>query len=140
MTWLVLVLWASLLSVELARGMDVSKVSDRNLTCFQCFNVQRETQCHPIECQPNEKVCVSRKVLLYTSVNGRTQISKRCATTCPSSSDFNQLSFSSIQDRIIRKCCSTDRCNRAPGSWEGFWSILGRLLLPMGLSLFCTLL
>ncbi|XP_021045213.1 lymphocyte antigen 6L-like [Mus pahari] len=139
MTW-ILVLWASQLVVELVGGMYVYEVRARNLTCFQCVNVQRETQCWPTECEPKEKFCVSKEVLLYTSINGKTLISKRCATTCPSSSDFNSYSFSSIQDKVIRRCCSTDLCNRASGSWEGFWSLPGRLLLSMGLGHFCTLL
>ncbi|NP_001371170.1 lymphocyte antigen 6L isoform X1 [Mus musculus] len=140
MTRLLLVLWASLVSVDLERGMIIYKVPAQNLTCFQCFNVSQASQCQPAECQPNEKVCVSREVLLNKNKNRNTEITKRCATTCPKANDFNQLSLSNIHDGIIRRCCSWDRCNRAPGSWEGFWSLPGWLLLPMSLALFCTLL
>jgi hypothetical protein len=99
MTRLLLVLWASLVSVDLERGMIIYKVPGKawaevtadgagggwwfwlvlpthrcvcffiaqNLTCFQCFNVSQASQCQPAECQPNEKVCVSREVLLNKS-------------------------------------------------------------------------
>uniref|UniRef100_A0ABA7IXF8 Uncharacterized protein n=1 Tax=Mus musculus TaxID=10090 RepID=A0ABA7IXF8_MOUSE len=67
MTRLLLVLWASLVSVDLERGMIIYKVPAQNLTCFQCFNVSQASQCQPAECQPNEKVCVSREVLLNKS-------------------------------------------------------------------------
>ncbi|XP_021044786.1 lymphocyte antigen 6L-like [Mus pahari] len=140
MTGLLLVLWASLVSGGLAGGMMVNKVPAQNLSCFQCFKVHQASQCRPIECQPNEKVCVSNEVLLYTSTKRRAQISKRCATTCPNSNNVIELSLGNTHARITRRCCSLYRCNRAPGSWEGFWSLPGRLLMPMGLALFCTLL
>ncbi|XP_021044787.1 lymphocyte antigen 6L-like [Mus pahari] len=138
MTGLLLVLCVSLVSVELIRGMFLYEVPAGNLTCFQCFNASQDSECKPIVCQPNEKVCVSREVLHYLSTKTHTEINKRCATSCPKSSDFNTMSLSSIQDRIVRRCCSWDHCNRASGSWEGFWSLPGRLLLSMGLALFCT--
>uniref|UniRef100_A0A8C6HP92 Lymphocyte antigen 6 family member L n=1 Tax=Mus spicilegus TaxID=10103 RepID=A0A8C6HP92_MUSSI len=140
MARLLLVLWASLVSVELTGGMMVNEVPAQNLSCFECFKVLQASKCHPIECRPNEKVCVSNEVLLYTSTKRRTQISKRCATACPNSNNIIEWSLGNTQARITRRCCSGDRCNRAPGSWEGFWSLPGRLLLPMGLGLFCTLL
>lgn len=99
MTGPLLVLWASLVSVELTRGLMATEVpgkgwtgveedgarvgggfwpalpshcltllsTARNLSCFQCFKARRASQCHPMECQPSEKVCVSNEVLLYTS-------------------------------------------------------------------------
>ncbi|XP_031213716.1 lymphocyte antigen 6L [Mastomys coucha] len=140
MTRLLLVLWASLVSVELFGGVMAKVVPAGNLSCFQCFKVPKASQCQPIKCQPSEKVCVSNEVLLYTSTKSRVQISKRCATTCPNSNHFFEWTLSNIQARITRKCCSGDRCNRAPESWKGFGALTGRLLLPMGLGLFCTLL
>lgn len=140
MTGPLLVLWASLVSVELTRGLMATVVPARNLSCFQCFKVRRASLCHPMECQPSEKVCVSNEVLLYTSTKSRTQISKRCAITCPNSNDLFEWSVKNIQARITRRCCSWDHCNRAPDSWEGFRALPGRLLLPMGLGLFCILL
>jgi hypothetical protein len=96
---LLLVLWASLVSMELTGGMMVNEVPGKdwagvegdgagvvwgcwpvlpnhlcvflfiaqNLSCFECFKVLQASKCHPIECRPNEKVCVSNEVLLYTS-------------------------------------------------------------------------
>ncbi|XP_052016206.1 lymphocyte antigen 6L [Apodemus sylvaticus] len=140
MTRLLLVLWASLVAVELSRGMIAMAVPAQNLSCFQCFKVRWPTQCQPVECQASERVCVSNEVLLYTSTKSRAQISKRCAVTCPNSNSIFEWTLNKMQARITRRCCSGDRCNRAPESWEGFGALLGRLLVPMGLGLFCTLL
>lgn len=140
MTRLLLVLWASLVSVELSRGVKAMAVPAQNLSCFQCFKVRRPSQCQPVECQASERVCVSNEVLLYTSTKSRAQISKRCAVRCPNSNSIFEWTLNKMQARITRRCCSGHRCNRAPESWEGFGALLGRLLVPMGLGLFCTLL
>ncbi|NP_001371172.1 Lymphocyte antigen 6L precursor [Mus musculus] len=140
MTQLLLVLWTSVVSVQLTGAMMVVQVPARNLTCFECFKVSQASQCQPIQCEPNEKVCVSREVLHFLKIKRSTQISKHCATACPNSSVSVDLSLSIIPISIHRNCCSWDLCNRAPENWEGFWSLPVRLLLPMGLGLFCTLL
>ncbi|MEJ1271633.1 lymphocyte antigen 6 complex locus L [Cricetulus griseus] len=95
MTQLLLALWASMVSVELARGLATREpgkgwtglerdgmgwvrpalpthrhiflTTDQNLSCFQCFKVQQPNQCRPIKCQPDEKFCQSNEVLVYSS-------------------------------------------------------------------------
>ncbi|XP_034373301.1 lymphocyte antigen 6L-like [Arvicanthis niloticus] len=140
MSQLLLVLWASTVFMELNRGLMANVVPAGNLSCFQCFKVPWADQCQPIECKPREKVCVSNEVLIYTSTKSKAQISKRCAISCPNSNSIFEWSVSHYHARITRQCCAGDLCNRAPESWQGFQALLGRLLLSMGLGLFCTLL
>ncbi|XP_041527671.1 lymphocyte antigen 6L [Microtus oregoni] len=138
MTWLLLALWASLGSVELAQDW-ATRESARNLSCFQCFKVHEPRMCRPRMCQPEEKVCLSNEVLIYSRTRSRTQISKACATTCPNSNSVYEWEVNKgIQARITRVCCSGNLCNRAPGAV--FRTLPGRILLPLGLGLFCTLL
>ncbi|XP_041911576.1 lymphocyte antigen 6L isoform X2 [Arvicola amphibius] len=99
MTWLLLALWASLVSVELARDLATREPGTRS----------------------------------------RTQISKACAVTCHNSNGVFETAVSKgIQARITRGCCSRNLCNRAPGAV--FRTLPGRILLPLGLGLFHTLL
>ncbi|XP_036063689.1 lymphocyte antigen 6L [Onychomys torridus] len=140
MTRLLLAFWASLVSVELARGL-VNRMPAGNLSCFQCFKVYRLNRCQPKVCQPDEKVCHSNEVLLYTNSRRRRQISKHCAVHCPNSnSEFEWTITEGIRAKIIRRCCSEYLCNRAPDTQERFRALPGRMLLPMSLGLFGTLL
>nr|XP_048310379.1 lymphocyte antigen 6L [Myodes glareolus] len=138
MTRLLLALWASLVSVELARG-SVTREPPRNLSCFQCFKVYQHRLCRPRMCRPEEKVCLSNEVFIYSSTRSRTQVSKDCAVSCPNSNSvFEWPASKGIQARITRGCCSRNLCNRAPGAV--FRTLPGRILLPLGLGLFLTLL
>lgn len=138
MTWLLLALWASLVSVELARD-SATREPARNLSCFQCFKVHQPRLCRPMMCQPEEKVCLSNEVFIYSSTRSRTQVSKGCAVTCPNSNSVFEWPVSKgIQARITRGCCSGSLCNRAPSAV--FRTLPGRILLPLGLGLFRTLL
>ncbi|CAH6791023.1 lymphocyte antigen 6L [Phodopus roborovskii] len=140
MTQLFLALWASLVSVELARGFEIMTPAP-NLSCFQCFKVQQPNQCRPIICQPNEKVCQSNEILLYSNSMSKAQISKRCAVQCSNTnSQFEWTLNRGIKGRITRRCCSIPLCNRAPDTQKRFGARPGRILLPMGLGLFFTLL
>ncbi|XP_012980600.1 lymphocyte antigen 6L [Mesocricetus auratus] len=139
MTQLLLALLVSLVSVELAQGLE-TRVPARNLSCFQCFKVQHPSQCQPIKCQPDEKVCQSNEVLIYSISMSRMQISKRCAVQCPNTnSQFEWTLNKGIQGKITRKCCSRPLCNRAPATQQRFGALPRRILLPMGLGLFFTL-
>ncbi|XP_051016487.1 lymphocyte antigen 6L-like [Acomys russatus] len=143
MTQLLLVLWASLVSVELAPGLPTTAVPGKaqNLSCFQCFKVRQFNECKPMKCQPNENVCLSNEVLLYSSTKSRAQISKRCSVRCLNSNSFVEWPVSNgFQAKITRQCCARNLCNRAPATWERFGALPGRLLMPMGLNLLCTLL
>ncbi|EGW11713.1 lymphocyte antigen 6L [Cricetulus griseus] len=140
MTQLLLALWASMVSVELARGL-ATREPDQNLSCFQCFKVQQPNQCRPIKCQPDEKFCQSNEVLVYSSSVSRAQISKHCTVHCPNSnSQFEWPLTEGIQGKITRRCCSMPLCNRAPDIQKRFRALPERILLPMGLGLFFTLL
>ncbi|CAO2602033.1 Lymphocyte antigen 6L [Lemmus lemmus] len=138
MTRLLLALWAFLVSVELARGL-TTRAPARNLSCFQCFKVHQPRLCRPMKCQPEEKVCLSNEVFVYSNTRSRTQTSKGCAVSCSNSNSVFEWPVSNgIQARITRRCCSGSLCNRAPGAV--FRTLPGKILLPLGLGLFCTLL
>ncbi|KAL1767622.1 hypothetical protein HispidOSU_027910 [Sigmodon hispidus] len=140
MTPLHLVLWSSLVSMALARGL-MTKAPALNLSCFQCFKVHLPSECQPILCQPDEKVCHSNEVFIYTNKKNKIQISKGCAVRCPNSNSvFEWTLTKGIQTRITRRCCSRNLCNRASDTQERFRGLSGRILLPMGLGLFCTML
>ncbi|XP_063087418.1 lymphocyte antigen 6L [Cavia porcellus] len=65
---LVLVLWVSLASMELKGGKTTVPAS--NLSCLQCFKVNSISQCLPVQCRITEKVCVSHKLIIYTTRGG----------------------------------------------------------------------
>ncbi|XP_020026007.1 lymphocyte antigen 6L [Castor canadensis] len=130
MAGIILALWASLVSAELA------KMPVGNLSCFYCFKVKRATQCLPIACHASERVCISHEVVLYAKPKVKVLISKKCATRCPNSNSLFEWSpVFRMKGKIIRQCCSRNLCNMAPTSQEGLWALPGGLLLPVGLGL-----
>ncbi|XP_012371855.2 lymphocyte antigen 6L [Octodon degus] len=136
---LVLVLWVSVVSLELKKGK--MKMSASNLSCFQCFKVSSMSQCLPAVCRPTEKVCVSHKLVFSTNVRKKAQISKRCAPRCPSnSSSYEWMLTTGVQAKIVRGCCSKNLCNKAASRQEELWVSLAELLPLVGLSFLWTLL
>ncbi|XP_055482626.1 lymphocyte antigen 6L [Psammomys obesus] len=137
MTQLLLALWASLMFVELTWDLMIMAAPAQNLSCFQCFKVSHFNQCKPKKCQANENVCLSNEVLLYSTTRSRVQISKRCAVRCSNSNSLYEWPVNNIfHAKITRQCCSATLCNRAPDNRD----LPEKLLLPMALSLLCTLL
>ncbi|XP_027804160.3 lymphocyte antigen 6L [Marmota flaviventris] len=121
---LVLVLWAALVSTELARAdvwpskgrgarsahSSALERTTQNLSCFQCFKVNSWSLCKPTVCPATAQVCVSNEVFLLRSESVqlprlgphppptrsriRILISKRCAVRCPNSNSEFEWSSS----------------------------------------------
>ncbi|XP_005395812.1 PREDICTED: lymphocyte antigen 6F [Chinchilla lanigera] len=136
---LVLVLWVSLVSMEIRRGKMTMPAS--NLSCYQCFKVSSISQCLPAVCRTTDQVCVSHEVIIYTSSRMKAQISKRCAPRCPNSNSWYEWTPKpGLQARIVRDCCSKNLCNKAPTRQEGLWVRREEVLPLVGLSFLWTLL
>lgn len=66
---LIRLLGALLLALELAAGTtrpDVG-IPPVNLSCYKCFKMLSSDQCAPVRCQPQDSVCISLIVLIYSS-------------------------------------------------------------------------
>nr|XP_034373304.1 lymphocyte antigen 6L-like [Arvicanthis niloticus] len=138
MAQLLLVLWASLVFVEVTGDMLAMK--KRNLHCFQCDMVIWANQCQSMECNPKEKWCIIKEVLNNTGTHSTPVITKSCSINCPKFDYFIDWALGDVETMPNITCCAWNNCNRAPESLEGFGALLGRVLLTMGLGLFCTLL
>lgn len=66
---LIPLLGALLLALELAAGTTQPDVGipPVNLSCYKCFKMLSSDQCAPVRCQPQDSVCISLIVLIYSS-------------------------------------------------------------------------
>ncbi|XP_049628928.1 lymphocyte antigen 6L [Suncus etruscus] len=124
-----------LLALELAAGTtrpDVG-IPPVNLSCYKCFKMLSPDQCAPVRCQPQDSVCISLIVLIYSKKKKETLISKDCARKCANTNSKNQWDMKHFtRATIYRQCCLQSLCNRA---WAPH-----SILLPLGLRLLWALL
>ncbi|XP_047386146.1 lymphocyte antigen 6L [Sciurus carolinensis] len=159
---LVLALWATLMSADLAgvptipgQGAETATgatsapsahssallPTTQNLSCFQCFKVNSWSLCKPAVCPATAQVCVSNEVLILRRSKVRILISKRCAVSCPNSNnEFKWSSGPGLRGSVIRRCCSGPLCNTAPAALETLWALSRQLLLQVGLGIFWAML
>ncbi|XP_004618747.1 lymphocyte antigen 6L [Sorex araneus] len=118
MEQLVLVLGALLLVAEVAAGA--------NLSCYQCFKATELELCVPTQCGPEDTICLSLIVLIWTctiSDSGKYRVAINPCTT----------------STIFCQCCSQSLCNQTSPAQH--WACAPHLLLlALGLGLHWPLL